>query len=181
MQSNAFVVDNTRSVNGSLQVAIPLVAVELKLQGSHVVYDNMYIDQPCRPMSQEFRYNHTSVTLINYHFVWIPRRRRKVLKGEIAERLKELIYQVSQEIEAKVLALEIMPDHVHLFLNCLPTMSPSDIMFRIKGRSAHELRKEFPDPLMKMPSMWTRSYFCSSAGNVSSSAIEKYIANQKNR
>jgi putative transposase len=146
-----------------------------------MVYDSMYIDQLCRPMSQEFRHNHTSVTLINYHFVWIPRRRRKVLKGAIAERLKELIYQASQEIECKVVALEIMDDHVHLFLNCPPTLAPSDIMFKIKGRSARELRKEFPDPLMKMPSMWTRSYFCSTAGNVSSASIEKYIANQKSR
>jgi putative transposase len=132
-------------------------------------------------MSQEYRHGITSVTLINYHFVWMPRRRRKVLIGAIAERLKELIYQTAQELECKVLALEIMPDHVHLFLNCPPTFSPSDLMFRFKGRSAHELRKEFPDPLMKMPSMWTRSYFCSTAGNVSSSTIERYIANQKSR
>jgi putative transposase len=132
-------------------------------------------------MSQEYRHGITSVTLINYHFVWIPRRRRKVLMGAIAERLKELIYQTAQDLECKVLALEIMPDHVHLFLNCPPTLAPSDLMFRIKGRSARELRKEFPDPLMKMPSMWTRSYFCSTAGNVSSSTIERFIANQKNR
>jgi putative transposase len=132
-------------------------------------------------MSQEYRHGITSVTLINYHFVWIPRRRRKVLVDAIAERLKELIYQTAQDLECQVLALEIMPDHVHLFLNCPPTMSPSDIMFRVKGRSARELRKEFPDPLMKMPSMWTRSYFCSTAGKVSSSTIEKYIANQKSR
>jgi putative transposase len=132
-------------------------------------------------MSQEYRHGITSVTLINYHFVWIPRRRRKVLIGAIAERLKELIYQTAQDLECKVLALEIMPDHVHLFLNCPPTFAPSDLMFRFKGRSARELRKEFPDPLMKMPSMWTRSYFCSTAGNVSSSTIEKYIANQKSR
>lgn len=104
-----------------------------------------------------------------------------MLKGAIAIRLEELIYETAKEIECKVLALEIMDDHVRLFLNCKPTLSPSDIMFRIKGRSARELRKEFPDPLMKMPSMWTRSYFCSTAGNVCSSTIEKYIANQKSR
>jgi putative transposase len=132
-------------------------------------------------MSQEYRHGITSVTLINYHFVWISRRRRKVLMGTIAERLQELIYQTVQDLECKVLALEIRSDHVHLFLNCPPTMSPSDIMFRIKGRSARELRKEFADPLMKMPSMWTRSYFCSTAGKVSSSMIEQYVANQKSR
>lgn len=132
-------------------------------------------------MSQEYRHGITSVTLINYHFVWIPRRRRKVLIGMIAKRLEELIYEIAKDLECKVLALEIMPDHVQLFLNCPPTLAPSDLMFRIKGRSARELRKEIPDPLMKMPSMWTRSYFCSTAGNVSSSTIERYIANQKSR
>ncbi len=104
-----------------------------------------------------------------------------MLKGAIAERLQELIYETAQQINCKVLAVEIMPDHVHLFLNCPPNLSPAEIMFRIKGRSAHALRQEFPDPLMKMPSMWTRSYFCSTAGNVSSSTIEKYIANQKSK
>lgn len=130
-------------------------------------------------MAQDYRHNHTSISLINYHFVWIPRRRRKVLKGKIAERLQQLIYEVALELGCKVLALEIMDDHVHLFLNCPPALAPKDIMFRVKGRSARFLRKEFPDPLMKMPSMWTRSYFVSTAGNVSSETIQKYIENQK--
>lgn len=132
-------------------------------------------------MGQDYRHYNTSVNLINYHFVWVPRRRRKVLKGDIAKRLEELIYEVCKDLDCKVLAMEIMDDHVHLFLNCPPTLAPSDIMFRIKGRSARELRKQFPNPLSKLPSMWTRSYFVSTAGNVSSSTIEKYIANQKTR
>ena len=132
-------------------------------------------------MAQNYRHDNTSVSLVNYHFVWIPRRRRKVLKGEIAQRLQELIYEAASELNCQVLALEIMDDHVHLFLNCPPSLAPKDIMFKIKGRSARFLRKEFPDPLMKMPSMWTRSYFVSTAGNVSSPTIEQYIANQKTR
>lgn len=132
-------------------------------------------------MTRDYRHNHTSVTLINYHFVWIPRRRSKVLKQKIAERLKELIYEISAEIDCSVIAIEIMDDHVHLFLNCPPSMAPKDIMFRIKGRSARVLRQEFPDPLMKLPSMWTRSYFCCTAGNASSETIKQYIANQHTR
>jgi hypothetical protein len=80
----------------------------------------MHPDQLCRPMSQEYRHGITSVSLINYHFVWIPRRSRKVLVGAIAERLKESIYEVASYLECKVLALEIMPDRVYLFLNCPP-------------------------------------------------------------
>ncbi len=129
-------------------------------------------------MDTTYRHKNTSVTAINYHFVFIPRRRRKVLIGEVEQRLKELIYELSANIEAKVIALEIMPDHVHLFLNAPPDIAPDQIMFRIKGASSRYLRVEFPH-LKKMPSMWTRSYFCSTAGNVSSQTIERYIQNQK--
>lgn len=131
-------------------------------------------------MSQEYRHSNTSVTLINYHFVWIPRRRRPVLKMEISARLKELLYEKSKELNIEIIALEIMPDHVHLFVNCLPILAPSQIMFRLKGYTARILRREFPE-LMKLPSMWTTSFFCSTAGNVSSETIKKYIAEQSTK
>ena len=131
-------------------------------------------------MSQEYRHSNTSVTLINYHFVWIPRRRRPVLKMEISARLKELLYEKSKELNIEIIALEIMPDHVHLFVNCLPILAPSQIMFRLKGYTARILRREFPE-LMKLPSMWTTSFFCSTAENVSSETIKKYIAEQSTK
>jgi putative transposase len=131
-------------------------------------------------MAQSYRHKNTSVTLINYHFVWCPRRRKKVLKGLVESRLKELIYQSCSEIDVVVVALEVMPDHVHAFLNCPPTISPSQIMHKIKGYTARYLRQEFTE-LLTLPSMWTRSYFCSTAGNVSSATVERYIAQQKTR
>lgn len=129
-------------------------------------------------MAQKYRHRNTSVSLINYHFVWIPRRRRKVLGGKIAERLSQLIKEVCQTLECEIIAQEIMPDHVHLFLNCPTDISPDQLMFRIKGYSSRILRLEFP-VLARMPSMWTRSYFVSTAGNVSSETIKRYIENQK--
>jgi len=128
-------------------------------------------------MSQEYRHFNTSVTLINYHFVWIPRRRRPVLKGNISNRLKELLYEKTKELDIEIIALEIMPDHVHLFVNCTPLIAPSQIMFRLKGYSARVLRKEYPE-LMRLPSMWTTSFFCSTAGNVSSATVQRYIEAQ---
>jgi putative transposase len=129
-------------------------------------------------MPQQYRHDNHSVTLINYHFVFIPKRRRPVLVGEVEQQCRELIHEAAKNIECTVISLEIMPDHVHLFLNCPPTVAPHQIMFRIKGYSSYELRKKFPH-LKKMPSMWTRSYFCSTAGNVSSETIKRYIENQK--
>lgn len=128
-------------------------------------------------MNQSYRHTNTTVSLINYHFVWIPRRRRKVLVKEVKKRLTELIYEKVSELDGKVVSLAIEPDHVHLFLNCLPDLAPKQIMHRVKGYSSYVLRKEFPH-LKRMPSMWTRSYFVSTAGNVSNSTIQKYIEAQ---
>ncbi len=129
-------------------------------------------------MAQKYRHKNTSVSLINYHFVWIPRRRKKVLGGKIAQRLSELILEVVTKLDCQIIAQEIMPDHVHLFLNCPTSISPDQIMFRIKGYSSRVLRLEFP-VLARMPSMWTRAYFISTAGNVSSETVKRYIENQK--
>lgn len=129
-------------------------------------------------MSQQYRHNRHSVFLMNFHFVWIPRRRRKVLIGEVATRLEEIIKDVATDLDMNILAMEIMPDHVHLFVSCTPSIAADQIMFRIKGRSSRLLRKEFPH-LLKMPSMWTRSYFVSTAGNVSTETIKRYIAEQR--
>ncbi|MGK7947961.1 MAG: IS200/IS605 family transposase [Xenococcaceae cyanobacterium] len=128
-------------------------------------------------MNQSYRHENTSVSLINYHFIWIPRRRRRVLVGDVKNRVIELISEKAAELDCKIVSLAVEPEQIHLFLNCSPDLAPKQIMHRIKGYSSYVLRKEFPH-LKKMPSMWTRSYFVSTAGNVSSSTIEKYIANQ---
>ncbi len=131
-------------------------------------------------MGQNYRHANTSVTLINYHFVWIPRRRKPVLVGEVAQRFEELLTAKVVEMDCQIIALEVMPDHVHLFLNCPPTIAPSDIMHRLKGATSYQLRDKFPH-LKKLPSMWTRSFFCSTAGNVSSETVKHYIESQKTR
>ena len=131
-------------------------------------------------MPSAYQHNNTSVSLLRYHFVFCPKRRRKVLVGALAGRLKQLLGEKATELGWKVVALEIMPDHVHLFLSADPDISPAQIMHRLKGYTSRVLRREFPH-LLRMPSMWTRSYFVSTAGMVSSKTIEQYIAAQKTR
>lgn len=123
----------------------------------------------------EYRHEGNAISLLNYHFVFIPKRRRKVLVGRIAERLQEVICAVCNENRWKIIAMEIMPDHVHLFFNAQPTDNPSLMMNRIKGRASHHLRKEFPE-LLKLPTLWTPSYFVSTAGNISIANVIQYIA-----
>lgn len=91
-----------------------------------------------------------------------------------------MIGEACKDIECEVIALETMPDHVHLLVNAPPTISPSSIMSRIKGYTSKILRDEF-SVLQKMPSTWTRSYFVSTAGNVSSATIQRYVEQQKTR
>lgn len=128
-------------------------------------------------MPQEYRHKHTSVSLVNYHFVWIVRRRKRVLTGSIKQRLGVLIHDACRVLDCEVLSLAIEPEHVHLFVNAPPNIAPSDLMHRIKGSTARYLRREFPE-LLKLPSMWTRAYFVSTAGNVASSTIQQYIEAQ---
>jgi putative transposase len=132
-------------------------------------------------MENKYRRTNTTVSLINYHFVFCPRYRRKIfLIPNVEERFKHMVNYVCEEMEIKIIAIECDKDHTHMFLNCLPTLSPSDIMQKIKGVTSRVLRDEFSE-LRKMPSLWTRSYFVSTAGNVSSDTVKKYIEEQKSR
>ncbi len=131
-------------------------------------------------MGREYRRKETCVFLMNYHVVFCPKRRRKILVGPIRERLMQLIREAAPDLECDVLALEVMPDHVHVFLSATPRWAPNQLIGRIKGKSARILRQEFPE-LQRMPSVWTRSYFISTAGNVSSETIARYIAEQTTR
>lgn len=116
---------------------------------------------------------------INYHFVWIPKYRRRVLIGTIPERLTELLQEKTTELEGEILNLTIQPDHVHFFCSFPPTIAPHQIMHRLKGYSAFMLRKEFPHLKSQLPNMWTRSYFVGTAGTVTAETIQRYIDEQK--
>ena len=131
-------------------------------------------------MKQGYRHTQTTVSLINYHFVFCPRYRRKVLVKDVEQRFKDVLSEICKENDFLIVALEVMPDHVHVFLNALPSISPSDIMAKVKGVTSRRLRQEFKH-LQHLPSLWTRSFFCSTAGNVSSETIARYIVEQKTR
>ncbi|MCB7071703.1 IS200/IS605 family transposase [Caldibacillus sp. 210928-DFI.2.22] len=129
----------------------------------------------------EYRRTNTTVSLINYHFVFCPRYRRKIfLRSDVEERFKQLVQEICEELDIVIVALECDKDHTHMFLNALPMLSPADIMAKIKGVTSKKLREEFPH-LRHLPSLWTRSYFVSTAGNVSSETIKRYVEQQKTR
>lgn len=123
----------------------------------------------------------TTVYNISYHLIWCPKYRRKVLVNDVAKWLEELLLQKAHEIEVEIVQMEIMPDHVHLFVKTTPTNSPHFIVQQLKGYTSRILRQEFPSLKSRLPSMWTRSYYCESVGHISEETIRKYIEKQKNK
>jgi len=120
-----------------------------------------------------------AVYQINYHFVWCPKYRRQVLQGKISDRLVEILPKLITALKGELLELVVRPDHVHLFAGFPPTIAPQQIMHRLKGATSHQLRSEFPELKSRLPSLWTRSYYVGTAGNVSSETIRKYIEAQE--
>ena len=93
----------------------------------------------------EYRRTTTTVSLINYHFVFCPRYRRKIfLRNDVEERFKQLVQEICEELKIVIVALECDKDHTHMFLNALPTLSPADIMAKIKGITFKRLRENSP-------------------------------------
>jgi len=114
-----------------------------------------------------------------YHVVWCPKYRRKVLLEGIADRLTTIIGEVCQEHQAEILSVEVLPDHVHLLVECDPQFGIHRLVRLIKGRSSRLLRQEFPVLKRKLPTLWTNSYFVSTVGGAPLAVVKQYIENQK--
>lgn len=125
---------------------------------------------------------------LNYHFVWIPKYRKKLLTGKVQEVLNNIIQGQCEELELELLALEVMPDHIHMFVSSNPTHRPCDVIHKIKGNTSIQLRLCFPKlkhlgypTLKKYSNLWARGYYVGSAGHVSQDAVKKYILEQQGK
>lgn len=132
------------------------------------------------PKDYDYRRTESSVSSINYHFVFVPKRRKAILINDIAKRLQSIIFGLVEEHNWRLIALEIMPDHVHFFINAPTTESPAEIARWVKRRASRLLRDEFPQ-LKKLPSLWSPSYFVATTGQVSTDIVRKYIEGQKGK
>lgn len=125
--------------------------------------------------------NAGAVFNLKYHIVWCPKYRRPVLDEQVAPRLEKLLREKAAELEMTVHALEIMPDHVHLFVEADPRWCIAEIVNRFKGTTSRVLRQEFPALRSRLPTLWSRSYYAGTVGHVSEKTVREYIANQKGR
>lgn len=126
----------------------------------------------------EYTRDEHRVHLIVYHLIWCPKRRKPVLKGNVASACETIIRDRCETMGWNIINLAIQSDHIHLFVRAFPSTSAAEIVRELKGVTSHQLRKGFPE-LLKLPSLWTRSYFASTAGNVSQETIARYIEAQK--
>lgn len=131
-------------------------------------------------MSGEYIHKQGLVYKNQFHVVFCPKYRRPVLVDGVDVRLKEILLEKAAELDVKILSMEIMPNHVHLFISFDPRLMLHKIIKILKGSSSRILREEFPSLKSRLPSLWTRSYFSCSVGHIGEAAVRRYIEEQKN-
>jgi putative transposase len=132
-------------------------------------------------MDSRYAQNAGATFSLKYHIVWCPKYRRPVLEGAVADRLNALLAEKADELGLTIHALEVRPDHVHLFVEGDPTRCVAEIVNRLKGYTSNVMRKEFPSLRSRLPTLWSRSYYAGSVGHVSAATVERYIAEQKGK
>jgi putative transposase len=126
------------------------------------------------------RSNHNVSFDCKFHVVWCPKYRRKVLVDGVDARLKTIATEVCAERRVNLLEIEVMPDHVHLLVECDPQFGIHRLVKLVKGRSSRLLRQEFPWLRGRLPTLWTNSYFVSTVGGAPLAIVKRYLENQKN-
>ena len=122
-------------------------------------------------------YDRNCVYQTAYHVVWCPKYRKSILTASITDETKRLIESICLERDWQVLALEVQPDHIHLFVSIPPSVAVADAMKILKGSTARKLFVKFPELKKQLwgGHLWSPSYYVGTAGNVSSETIQKYI------
>jgi putative transposase len=134
-------------------------------------------------MTEYNRLNHCKF-LIQYHIIWCPKFRFGVLRENIESELKKILQYISVKYEFEIKEMEIMPDHIHIFISTKPTVSPTDVVRILKSISARELFDKFPrlrEFYKRSGSLWSKGYFVSTIGKVSEETVKRYIQEQKTR
>lgn len=132
-------------------------------------------------MRTRWQTNKGSVYNVAYHIIWCPKYRRAILVDDVAERLKTLLYEQASKFGWIIESMEVMPDHVHLFIKANPIDPIARIVAQLKGYTSHVLRAEFVHLKSKLPTLWTRAYYVETIGHISEDTIKWYIEEQKNK
>jgi len=115
-----------------------------------------------------------------YHFVWTSKYRRDVLVGEVAEYTRVVLSEILRELGCESLALEVLPDYVHVFALCPPRHSPAYVVNYLKGKSARKILQRFPELRTRAVrgKLWSRSYLVATVGNVTADIVKRNVEEQ---
>nr|VFK03322.1 MAG: putative transposase [Candidatus Kentron sp. H]VFK04210.1 MAG: putative transposase [Candidatus Kentron sp. H]VFK04394.1 MAG: putative transposase [Candidatus Kentron sp. H] len=132
-------------------------------------------------MRGEYRHGSHTMYSIHLHIVWVTKYGKKVLKGEIANRVREIVREECRKKNVDILKGDVSAEHVHIMVSIPPHVAISRLVQHIKGKSAYILLSQFQQPRRQYwgRHMWARGYFCRGSGNVTDEVIKAYIENQK--
>lgn len=127
-----------------------------------------------------YRSGSHTVYRLHYHFIFIPKYRKPVLRNEVGHRVRELVREICRSRDIIIVKGHIRPDHIHLLLSVPPKYSPSQVIQAIKGKTSHHLLQDFRTLRREFwgRHFWARGYFVASSGNVTDEVIAEYIENQ---
>ncbi len=130
-----------------------------------------------------YRKGSHSVHDVKYHFVWITKYRYKILVGDLALRVRDIIKEVCISSDSIILKGVVSKDHIHVLVSCPPTIAPSKLVQLMKGKSSFRVQQEFPEIKKRYwgQHMWGRGYFVATSGSVSDEIIKEYLEHPKAR
>jgi putative transposase len=132
-------------------------------------------------MDAPLRSNHNVTYVCTFHVVFCPKYRRKVLVPPVDARLKEIVREQCAALRQDLLAVEVLPDHVHVLVGCDPQFGIHRLVKQIKGVSSRLLRQEYPALKRRLPSLWTNSYYVATTGGAPLAHVKQYVESQKGR
>ncbi|HPA86036.1 MAG TPA: IS200/IS605 family transposase [Deltaproteobacteria bacterium] len=130
---------------------------------------------------RRYRVGAHTKTDLKVHLVWVPKYRKKVLTGEVAIRVRDLLKQIAIEHELEVISGKVATDHVHMFISYNPSQDISKIVQWLKGISSRVMLSEFSHLRRQFwgRHLWARGYLAVSSGNVTDEIIQQYIDEQE--
>ena len=129
----------------------------------------------------DYRYGSHTVTRLTVHLVWVTKYRYKVLTGDIQKRCRELLIQVCDTEDVRILSGVVSKDHVHMHIEYSPSLSISELVKRLKGRSSRLLQKEYAELKKRYwgKHLWAIGYGAWSTGNITEEIVQEYLKRHK--
>ena len=133
--------------------------------------------------NNDLTYGRGYVYSLQYHIVWCTKYRKQILQNGIDGEVKSMLEEIADEYSFRILAMEVMPDHIHLLLDCKPQFMISDMVKILKGNTARWLFMEHPELKKSLwgGHLWNPSYCVVTVSDRSREQVEHYIKSQKER